>query len=176
MPLYDLECQSCGHKHEMLANYQPSPIYAGIECPGCGRYANHKRLPSLIAPYFGEKILNPEVMGGSFDTMGKGKVARLPEFREAAEHDAKLTAAINQLPPDAPMAAVRDTMASIGDGPSSADWRAHMNRPEVKEARSQAKEDRRRNKLKRQRAAAIKRGENINMRTMRLPGDPKLTS
>lgn len=173
MPLYDLECLTCGAVQEDRQPYNESGRY-GLDCIMCEIKTEHRRLPSLFAPYMGEHVFNPEVVGGKFDTMGNGRVQRMPEFRAAKEHDAKLSSAVKDLPPDAPRDQVREAMRSAGPGPSAADWREHLKKPEVKEAKKLAAEQRRNNRLKRARAGAIKRGENINMRRDRLPGDPKL--
>jgi hypothetical protein len=174
MPMYDLQCQGCGHVHESLAAYNASGFYLRV-CPGCRKEKQHKRLPSLFAPYMGERVLNPQVSGGKFDTMGQGKVTRLPPFRAALEHDAKVNAKMRELGDGATREAAREVLREAGPGPSMADWRDHLKKPEVKEAKRQRAEDIKRNKQKRARAGALARGETVNMRRDRLPGDPKIT-
>lgn len=174
MPLYDLECMTCELVHEGFAHYNKSGRYQ-LVCAKCRKETTHRRLPSLIAKYMGEKLMNFEVAGGSFDTMGKRRLSKPPSFTEADEHSRKQAAAIKALPLNASRADIVEAAESVGKGPSGADWRAHLNRPDVKEARALRREEMRRNRLKQKRAAAIKRGENINMRNTRLPGDPKVT-
>lgn len=175
MPLYDLECSQCGAVSEHLREYVAHGFYEA-ECSRCARVVRHSRRPSLIARYMGEAVLNPIVKGGKHDTAGFAKVTRLPVFREAAAHDARLSEAVNKLPPNATRSDLIEATRSVGPGPSLADYKVHMNKPEFKEAKKQQAEEKRNNRLKRLRAGAIGRGENINMRRDRLPGDPKLTS
>jgi hypothetical protein len=87
----------------------------------------------------GEKIMNPQVSGGSYDTMGKKKGPRLPE-----------------LPDNATGEEIRDFV------------RSKPYQEIKKERRAIGKE----NAMKRARARALRRGENVNMRRDRLPGDP----
>jgi hypothetical protein len=64
----------------------------------------------------------------------------------------------------------------LRDGMTVGEFNEARHSKEYKETRREVDAVRERNKAKRERAAAIKRGENINMRTCRLPGDPKITS
>lgn len=174
MPIYDLECMRCERVQETIAEYNTTGLYS-LVCSRCGRETVHKRLPSLFAPYMGERVFNPMVSGGKFDTTGNAKVTRLPKFKDYVEHDARVEANIKRLSPGAGKEEVRAAVRAAGPGPSMADWRDHLRKPEVKEAKRQRAEDVRRNKLKRARAGAIARGENINLRRDKLPGDPKVT-
>jgi hypothetical protein len=175
VPLYDLACTECGTVHEDIRPYQESRRYRA-ECVGiCGRWQDHVRLPSLFASYMGEKVQSPIVLGGKFDTAGHAKTQRLPDFKEAIEHDAHVNANIAKLGRNPSDEAVRDAARAAGPGPSTADWREHIKKPAFKEAKKQQNEQRRQNRLKRMRAKAINRGENVSVRRDRLPGDPKFT-
>jgi hypothetical protein len=171
MPIYDLRCLTCDCVTEHAREYNEHGFYEA-ECPDCG-LVNHQRMPSLFSQYMGEKVFTPMVSGGKFDTTGHAKVARIPTFKEADEYDAKVNDNIAKLPRNAGMGEVREAVRSAGNGPSMADWRSHLVKPEVKDAKKQRAEDLKRNAAKRKRAAAINRGENINIRQARLPGDPK---
>lgn len=56
------------------------------------------------------------------------------------------------------------------------DWKDRWHSKEYKEIKAAKMAVKKENKAKRARAAAIKRGENINMRTCKLPGDPNFSS
>lgn len=62
----------------------------------------------------------------------------------------------------------------LGEAATARDWKDHFHSPEWKNAKAEVTEVNRRNKQKRKRAAALKRGENINMRVDRCVGDPKV--
>lgn len=143
---YDWQC-SCGETVQFMVQFPTGdrPVaQLGLWCGTCQAVTVHDRLISLTAPYMGEKMLNPMVSGGKFDTMG---MASLPKIPDAL--------------------------------PSSATWSDYKDRWQSKEWKEFKKETasvKKQNRQKQKRAAAIKRGENINMRTCKLPGDPKIAS
>lgn len=62
----------------------------------------------------------------------------------------------------------------LGDAATWTDWKDHWRSKEWQNARAEQKNVIKQNKQKRKRAAAIKRGENINMRVDRCEGDPRI--
>ena len=113
-------------------------------CPRCKEALPHRRVLSLPAPYLGERVRNPCVRGGAFDTMGNAPVPALPDLPAGVESNTE-------------------------------NYRQLFASTEWQEARSEVKEVNRRNARKRKRAAALERGENINMRRDKCDGDPKMT-
>jgi hypothetical protein len=150
--LYDFECTSCGWIRESVVQFDTDdspPTHVFMHCPMCDTDENHKRIiVSMPAPYMGEKVLNPMVSGGQFDTVGNAPVAKLPDIPKGLTDDKDISYAHREL----------------------------FNSPEWKEAKAQRREDNRKNSEKRKRAAAIKAGANVNMRTDKCAGDPKLLS
>lgn len=153
---YDWECQVCGAWFERLVKFpqgDPAPKTLGevededLECPKCtGDASTAERLISCPAEYHGERDLSPRVFGGRFDTMGQKQVERPKE--------------VGFMP----------TRASYEEA------RNFVNRPIYKEWRAEKQAVRKENKAKRARAAAKERGETINFRRDKLPGDPKIAS
>lgn len=153
---YDWECQRCGAWFERLVSYpegDPRPKTLGdvedenLNCPSCGNDATEAVcLLSNPAEYHGERDLSPAVMGGRFDTLGRKQVSR---------------------PADLPL---------LPDKASYEQARAHVTSPMYREWKSEVKATRKENAAKQARASARARGENVNFRRDRLPGDPKLTS
>lgn len=154
---YDFECGDCRDVHPLLIQVpagQAVPQWSDDECPNCGSITRHERRMSCPAPYMGEKVYNPSVSGGKYDTMGYKKAPKIPELPASAYEkgaDGKKRIRID---------AMKDRMHS----------------PEYKDAMRVRQEVATQNTLKRKRAAAMERGENINMRRDRLPGDPKITA
>ena len=123
------------------------------DCPTCERATEHRQIISLTAEYHGERVLNPIVHGGSYDTAGT---------RELPTMDA-----LPSLPKDASKDARKDQIEA---------YRQRFSSPEWKDLKSQQASIQKDNVGKRQRLQAINNGENINMRRDKLPGDPKVTA
>lgn len=86
--LYDWGCDDCNYLHEPLIDVPVGgavPLVAYFYCPLCEETTKHERELSLPAPYMGERVCNPCVRGGSFDTMGNSPVPSLPELPSSAE-------------------------------------------------------------------------------------------
>jgi hypothetical protein len=153
---YTWECQACGGYFDRMVKYpeaNEAPRELGdVEdedtlCPLCGGDAvDAQRCISLPAEYHGEKDLSPRVAGGSYDTMGMKQVKR------------------------------PDEIGTMPDHASYEQARSFVNRPIYKEWKAEERANRSENKAKQKRAAAKARGENINFRRDKLPGDPKVTS
>jgi hypothetical protein len=177
----DFECDVCGFKHEEFFDIgmgAERPTHTVLACPGCnGELTMHHSVIGLPAPYMGEKVLNPRMYGGNYDTMGAREFEPLPDLPGQEEHSAKLRKAMSQLP-DTASSAERSAVfrEACNDAPSSADYASLFARPEYKEAERANKEIAKQNASKRKRAKAIARGENVNMRRDRCPGDPKITA
>lgn len=83
---YDWECQQCSAVFERIVQFpqaQPAPKTLGeveaeeLTCPSCnGDASTAQRLISMPAEYHGERVLNPIVRGGKFDTVGARTVPR----------------------------------------------------------------------------------------------------
>ena len=153
---YDWECPACGYYFERMVKYDqgdPAPVLLGdvedldTTCPNCGEDAiAAERLISLIAEVHCDKDLSPQVAGGKFDTMGQRQVPR---------------------PKD---------VGFLPDHASYEEARTHVSRPEFKEWKAERNAVRKENKVKRTRLAAKRRGENVNFRKDKLPGDPSMTA
>jgi hypothetical protein len=145
--LYDWECNKCETVIDAMIDVPHGEAprdNAQFYCLICKRVRPMTRCQvNLIAEYHGERVLNPIVHGGEFDTAGAAKVPMVPMLRDGA------------------------TMEELRD---------HVRKPEYIEAKRVRSEVIAQNKAKKKRLALIKKGEYINMRRDRLPGDPKLTS
>ncbi len=151
----------------------PVSMYA-LDCDICGEETEQERLISAPAPYMGERLLNPIVRGGSYDTAGDAPMPSYPDAPGEAEHVAKIQSKLSALGQDAPQAERYEAMASVAsDAP---DIISHMGKPECIEIKKERKRIGEQNIAKKQRLRALKRGENVNMRRDRLAGDPKLTA
>lgn len=179
--LFDWKCKPCGQAHEALVpvpHGEDTPGEAFVHCADCGDSTAHERQMSLPAPYMGEKVLNPSVRGGNYDTMGHKALPDLPDLPGAAEHSEKLGRALSAVP-DGPRRddARRDVMAAhLKTAPSGADYATMFASPAYKEAEAAQAPVIAENKSKRARAAAIANGENVNMRRDRALGDPNITA
>jgi hypothetical protein len=122
----------------------------------------HERRISCPAPYMGEKVLNPMVSGGGFDTTGHKALPALPEFKDSGE-------VFRDDPRSEASPGNRGKVAreALTEHFQSSDFK------EAKRARAAVKAE---NKQKQKRAAAIRRGENVNMRRDRCAGDPAITA
>lgn len=144
---FDWECQTCGNVDWRVVGV-PSGSSVPTEhlwpCDMCEAETLHDRVLSLPAPYMGERVYNPQVAGGKFDTLGHKIGPSLPP----------------PLPPEA----------------KAGDWVDRWQSKEFKERKAAIVANNKENAAKRKRAAALKRGENVNMRTDKLAGDPKITA
>lgn len=153
---YDWECQACFVIFDRIVSYpqdDPAPrILSDVEsentdCPYCGEDASiAERCISITAPYTGEQDLSPKVCGGRFDTMGYKQAERPQE--------------LGWMPKNASYQEARD----------------FVSRPIYREWKKEKAAVRKENVAKQARAAAKSRGENVNFRRDKLPGDPKVTS
>lgn len=90
---YDWMCDGCASKVEygmklsQIDNEKP-PEEIQLFCRVCEEFKLHARLLSLPAPYMGEKVCNPQVHGGKFDTMGEAPVPSLPELPAGSDTSA----------------------------------------------------------------------------------------
>ena len=87
--LFDWDCPKCESLFDALVwhdaeNLLP-PKQAEQTCPMCNTTMVMKRRQgggaSCPAPYMGEKILNPSICGGNYDTMGGERAPTLPQVR-----------------------------------------------------------------------------------------------
>lgn len=179
--IFDWECTCCGEvsKDRVFALAYPAPVPARevAPCDNCMLDTYHRRLPPKFAEYLGEKtrrICNPQVSGGSFDTMGMAREPKMPSIPGWEEHNKKMQERVKTLPPEASR---EDVLAATDDlkrqGPRYKDLKDHIHSKEYKEARAEKDNIRRQNLAKRKRAKAIARGE-TTMRDSPLPGDPKV--
>lgn len=146
--LYDWRCTECNVPEEHLTECPVGETprkRSRLMCRWCGGITPHERLMSCPAPYMGERVLNPMVRGGSFDTMGQASPPPLPDLPAGVES-------------------------------TTSNYRQLFETKEWKEARAEQKHVNALNAEKRERAAAIRRGANINMRRDRCAGDPKVTA
>lgn len=180
--LFDFECQLCGRECEALTyvSVADGEEPAGEIMHRCGcaddKETPHTRLISLVGPYMGEKVMNPQIMGGKHDTMGyRSHPVDLPDLPGQAEHQDYLASRLSELPANHTAedrkAVLRDCQATA---PSTADYNELFKRPEYREAERIIDRNKKENASKRKRAAAIAKGENINMRRDKALGDPKI--
>lgn len=176
MRLFDWSCSSCGTRAEQLVRVpagQDLVKRRALPCDPCGGYELHAVALSLPAPYMGERVINPMVRGGSFDTMGYRQQPALPDLPGEREHSERLSKALAS----APVSERRSVASEMSKtAPTMADYSALFSSPGYKEVVAERKRIRAENAEKRKRLAAIKRGENINMRRDRCAGDPMVTA
>ena len=178
--LADWKCDTCGELGEELVEVprgESLPKQQELVCATCNAETTHTRQLALPAPYMGERPLNPRMFGGSFDTMGREAPPDLPELPGAVEHMQATATKLAELPADAGADARREVLRDMrATAPSSADFAAHFATREYREAEAQGRKVAQRNAGKRKRAAAMLRGEPVNMKRDRLPGDPNLAA
>jgi hypothetical protein len=172
--LYDWQCEDCGSVSERLVTVPhgeaPARSYE-LECLACADYTDHTRLISPPARYMGEKVHNPMISGGRFDTTGHRPLPAYPDMAGEAEYNTRLQARLAE----APASERRAVMREMGNSaPSLYDYHEHMSKPEVREIAKERKRIASENKQKQKRLAALKRGESVNFKRDRVAGDPKL--
>lgn len=143
--LYDFECGACGARDEHLVDVprcEPVPRVITADCRHCAQECEHERIVSLPAPYMGERLCNPLVHGGRFDTTGNRALTPLPDLPAGVEHNS-------------------DNYSQLF---ASRDYREAQKTRSVEHSQNLAK---------RKRLAAYKRGEQVNFKRDRCPGDPK---
>lgn len=154
--LFDWACTLCGLERESLTwvkDKKRPPEKAMLACLTCRMPTRHARIVSVVAEYHGEKTLNPIVHGGAFDTAGSKPLPGMD--------------ALPSIPLDASRADRKQQVEAYRQRFASAEWK------DMKKQRASIMKD---NAEKKQRLAALKRGENVNMRRDKLPGDPKVTA
>jgi hypothetical protein len=80
---FDFQCTVCNVVRDAVIEYpqgETPPKTQQLTCFDCQKETRHERLISMPAEYHGEKVLNPVVSGGSFDTAGKKQVPTLPDL------------------------------------------------------------------------------------------------
>lgn len=189
----DWACPECEHVFGALVDVpskEKVPLHSEQECPECGFEGLCELRLSLPSPYMGEIVLNPNINGGNFDTMGKKRAPALPEYAPIVEHGEKIQSFLNS-PGEvtyrddngkkvkthiskAPLRVLHEEVKrNVPNAPKMEDAGEHLESPEYKEIRGARKRAIARNKKKAKRAAALARGENINFRKDRCEGDPK---
>ena len=141
---YDWQCSNCDGVSEHVVQFPQGdmpPKTIEEHCPHCDGVHMMARCLSLPSKYMGETVINPMVSGGSFDTVGKKKLPKMPMMPDGLNASAK-----------------KDFFYS----------------KEYQSAKQRRKKVIKENRAKQKRAALIKSGANINMRTDRLPGDPNI--
>lgn len=94
MPLYDYQCEKCGHMFEVMQSFSDAPI---SQCPEC-KAKKVQRLISRPALHF---------KGGGFyitDSKGGGKSAAVPSTATSDSSSGKEAAAAATTTPSAPAA------------------------------------------------------------------------
>lgn len=181
---FDFECETCGTKRGDLVEVPQGsflfPKTTRIHCRTCDDHTVHVRVMSAPAKYMGESVVNVPVYGGKFDTMGNQQLPQYTEMpglaaAQSAAEEAIAKAGVSSIN-DARerKQAIADATRHI-DFPSAAAYVDHQAKPENKEIAKERKRVAESNAQKQKRAAAIRRGENINMRTDKCANDPKVT-
>src|SRR3990167_3168075 len=173
---WDWECARCGTEQWALIDVphgQPSPTRTTMPCGACSAETMHERLPPLLATYMGERVCNPMVSGGSFDTTGNVQPPPLPDLPGANEHAAKATQTLARAGRGNLAEARRETAQ---DAPSAADYATLFKSPEYREVKAAREKVKRENVQKKQRLSALRRGEQVNFRRDKCIGDPKMTA
>lgn len=145
--LYDWECQSCHDIGEDLVEVPSGelpPMLWDLYCPVCDKQQRHRRM--LPAPHPAGPDINP-----------------CSPMVNGGRFD---TTGMRQLPglPDLPPSAER----------SADNYRALFATPEHKDALQERRARKAENAARKRRADLIRQGKSINMRSARLPGDPKI--
>ena len=146
--LYDVECSDCLCRYERL-----------VDVPGGGTPPRTFEAQCDVC----EEVSEHEVML-SCPAPYMGESVYNPHVR-GGDFDTLGNAPVPELP-DLPK----------GVDSNSDNYKQLWSTPEWKEARAEIKEVNRCNAHKRKRAAALHRGENINMRRDKCAGDPKITA
>ena len=178
--LIDFACSVCGHEMESLVDVPAGserPKWRSDWCPVCETHTHQDALIGMPAPYMGERVCNPEMYGGEFDTMGAKELPKLPDLPGQAEHQAKLRQRMRSVPDTASRAEAQAAFAEASkDAPSSADYASLFASKEYKHAEAERARIKKQNEQKRARAAAMRRGENVNMKRDKCAGDPNITA
>jgi len=176
----DWQCDTCKATSNHLTwvgHGDERPRESIQHCDDCDAETSHHSVMGMPAMYLGERILNPKAYGGQCDTMGFKEFLPLPEMRGEKEHSAKIRDRMSTLSPEAPKGD-RDMAFSKActDAPTAADYAAHFSRPEYKEIEKKNEQIAKENAQKRARAAAWKKGEQVNFRRDKCAGDPDMTA
>jgi hypothetical protein len=176
--LYDFECIECGTLNEHLVEVpHGSTVELGqiLFCSLCGKYTLHSWRLSIPAKYLGECWCAPQIRGGAYDTMGEKEHIPTPDLPGQAEYQEKLAERLRGVREHASSQEFKSAWAeATRDAPSSSDYATLFSTPEYKEAVRVNNQITEENEGKKKRAAAIRRGENVNFKKDKCFGDPKL--
>lgn len=177
---YDWRCTNCKAVTEHLVDVPDGkvpPKGKKLECPWCEGDHPHVRLLSVPAEVHCDKVHNPKVMGGEFDTLGHRPLPKLPEL---GGHDSnavdrslsqKLACVSDNAPPEVAHEIVRAHNKDKG-GPELCDYKKHFESSDWKFAKLKQDEVKEQNRQKKARRRALERGEPVNMRRDKCAGDP----
>ena len=104
MPLYEYECQACGHRFEVIQKFSDAPLAV---CPKCGG-ALEKLVSSPAIQFKGSGFYLTDYGRGGKSDMGPGKTSKADGADKAAKSDKAETPAKS------------DGAASSGSGDSAA--------------------------------------------------------
>lgn len=174
----DVECEHCGATHEEWVEQsvgKPRPEHVDSACPECSADGHNAVVLSMPAKYMGERISCPMVYGGQCDTMGYKELHDLPDLPGQAEHSAKLSRVMSQLPDNASSAERKALFSEhCKDAPTSADYSTLFASPEYKAVEAANAKIVKENNEKRARAKAWKAGNPMNFRRDKCAGDPEI--
>ena len=89
---YDWECSNCDCVSEYIVQFpqgEKPPKVIEEFCSQCDTTCQMTRCLSLPSKYMGETVINPMVSGGSFDTVGKKKLPKMPMMPDGLNASAK---------------------------------------------------------------------------------------
>ena len=90
MPIYEYECDACGHRFEKIQKFSDAPI---DECPNCGQKKVHKLLSSPAIQFKGSGwyITDYARKGGGGESKGGDKKSDDSKTAETKATDTKTT-------------------------------------------------------------------------------------
>ncbi len=100
MPLYEYECEACGHRFEQIQKFSDAPLE---ECPSCGKKALHKLVSSPAIKFKGSGWYINDY--AKKDAPGSSKTASKDEKAEKSPAgDAGKSSTASETPAAAPAA------------------------------------------------------------------------
>ena len=139
MPIYEYQCQKCGHHHEALQKLSDPHLR---QCPECGRKAL-KRLVSAVrfrlagSGWYETDFKSDKESKRNLQEKGDKEESSAAPAADTAKSDAKETAS-PAAKPDAPIAKADVPAAGKGEG-ASRSRRAMVTKPANAPARSKAR-------------------------------------